>query len=336
MTQELRYRGIVMQMPWLDRVFRHNPIANFLFKSSNPFMVRASQLLEDRKQGKSGHADYRDFVDRFLEAGKAHPDVVNETTLMRYLSTNMLADPDTTAVALRFIFYFALKHPAVLSRMRAEMDEKIAVHPVPYKEGGAHKLPYIEAVIREAFRLHFITGFLLQRVVPEDGLTLADGTVLPAGTQVGANGWTIHFDKDVFGEDAESSRPERWLQDSQEGGEVFSTRLSRMRAADMTFSKGPRNCLGRWIVELELRKIVPILFGVFDVSVAIPNLVFHSTPSPRCQGIVYSLTVISHADAAGRSKEAMDCSTEISHCSNPTWMSSFPGDHTSSSLLRAE
>lgn len=31
------------------------------------------------------------------------------------------------------------------------------------------------------------------------------------------NGWVIHRNKDVFGDDAEEYRPERWLDESKKG-----------------------------------------------------------------------------------------------------------------------
>jgi hypothetical protein len=39
---------------------------------------------------------------------------------------------------------------------------------------------------------------------------------VPEGTVVGVNGWVTHFDKKVFGEDAEFFRPERWLEADEE------------------------------------------------------------------------------------------------------------------------
>lgn len=44
---------------------------------------------------------------------------------------------------------------------------------------------------------------------------------IPEGTIIGINGWVVHFDKNVFGEDAGLFRPERWADDGSE-------RLKRM------------------------------------------------------------------------------------------------------------
>lgn len=70
---------------------------------------------------------------------------------------------------------------------------------------------YSSAVIDEAMRMHPATGFILERLVPQNGVTL-HGVHLPENTVVGVNAWVLHRNKDVFGEDAHSFRPERWIE----------------------------------------------------------------------------------------------------------------------------
>lgn len=59
-------------------------------------------------------------------------------------------------------------------------------------------------------RIHPATGFILEREVPEGGVML-HGVHLPKGTVVGVNAWALHYNKDVFGQDAQVFRPERWI-----------------------------------------------------------------------------------------------------------------------------
>lgn len=66
-------------------------------------------------------------------------------------------------------------------------------------------------MIKEALRLHSGVALPLERTIPEGGATLS-GVFLPAGTVVGMHAWVIHHDKNVFGEDADIFRPERWLE----------------------------------------------------------------------------------------------------------------------------
>lgn len=79
---------------------------------------------------------------------------------------------------------------------------------VTWKE--TRSLPYLDACIKEAGRLHPPFGLPLERVVPAAGATIC-GQHFRAGTVVGMNAWVIHRDKHLFGEDAAEWRPERWL-----------------------------------------------------------------------------------------------------------------------------
>jgi cytochrome P450 len=68
-----------------------------------------------------------------------------------------------------------------------------------------------QAVIKEATRLHPGVGLPLERYVPPEGATLC-GVALAAGTNVSMMAPVVQIDPDVFGEDAQVFRPERWLE----------------------------------------------------------------------------------------------------------------------------
>ena len=53
---------------------------------------------------------------------------------------------------------------------------------------NAKLMPYLDAVIKEGFRMHPAVGQLLERHVPKGGVTLGD-VFLPEGTIVGMNPW---------------------------------------------------------------------------------------------------------------------------------------------------
>ena len=105
----------------------------------------------------------------------------------------------------------------------------------------AESMPYLQAVMYEALRLHPAVGMSLPRVTPDEGATIA-GTYLPAGTSVGATPWVIHRNKDVFGDDVESFRPERWM--GENAGD--------MHRFFFAFGSGARMCLGRNISWMEM------------------------------------------------------------------------------------
>jgi hypothetical protein len=119
------------------------------------------------------------------------------------------AGSDTTAIALRSIFFHLCKNPASYQAAVKEIESITNLSdPITFAEG--QRLSYVQACIKEGLRMQPAVGMLLERVVPEGGVTL-DGVFFPAGTIVGINPWVVARDKTVYGNDALTFRPQRWL-----------------------------------------------------------------------------------------------------------------------------
>jgi cytochrome P450 len=146
---------------------------------------------------------------------------------------------DTTAIALRAIFYMLLKNPDKMEKLLKQMDEADAAgklsNPIQYKETQNH-LPYFGAIMKEAMRMHPSVGLLLERQVPTGGATIC-GEYIPAGTIVGINAWVLHYNPEVF-PNPEKFEPERWLESSEE-------KLQEMERSFFVFGAGSRTCIGK-------------------------------------------------------------------------------------------
>lgn len=273
------YRAIqIGQMPWLDYIFIKNPLKNLFGGGSTGAVARfARARLDERlKQTSTGDtlisstpSPHKDFLARFLEAKTEHPNIVNDNQVFSYTVSNMNAGSDTTAISLRAILYYTLKTPRVYTKLNQELNNAFEENrislPVSWKQ-SQEQLPYLDAVIKEALRLHPAVGLMLERIVPAEGLQLPQGgPFLPAGTVVGANPWIIHRHY-VFGEDVESFVPERWLRMDGEAEEVFQGRRQKMLRATFTFGAGPRTCIGKNVSLLEIYKLIPSLFLSYKVS----------------------------------------------------------------------
>lgn len=91
------------------------------------------------------------------------------------------------------------------------------------------RLPYLDACINEGLRIHSTSGIGLPRVVPEGGLEVL-GHHFPAGTILSVPSYSIHRDPEIWGEDFETFRPERWFERDQ----------AAMNKAFNPYSVGPR------------------------------------------------------------------------------------------------
>ncbi|KAK3940293.1 Pisatin demethylase [Diplogelasinospora grovesii] len=291
--KSLDYFATVGQMPFLDFLMDKNPIMRIGPPNLSNITGIALNSLVARLQGKDENYDAKipDFMQHFIESKNTHPDLVNDGVIMGYLLVNLLAGADTTAITLRAIFYFGLHNPSAWKKLEAEIAAAgfPADQPAPYN--AARALPFLEAVCREAMRMHPGVGMLLERYVPAGGLTLPDGSYVPQGAAVGLNPYVIGRNKSVWGEDADEFRPERWLQNEGEDDEAYKARLQKWNAADLTFGNGSRVCIGRNLALVEVYKIVATLVSRYEVELVDPKREWKVTCSwfPRQTGVICKL-----------------------------------------------
>ncbi|KAK2740859.1 benzoate 4-monooxygenase cytochrome p450 [Colletotrichum kahawae] len=265
----LDYFAAVGQMPFLDFLLDKNPV----MRIGPPNLANITRIslehLVLRLQGKDPNYDPNvpDFLQHFLESKQTHPDLVNDGIIMGYLLVNLLAGADTTAITIRAIFWHALHQPVVYQRLEHEVLSAELSDIASYS--SARALPYLEAVIREAMRMHPGVCMLLERYVPDGGLNLPDGTHIPANVGVGINPYVVGRNKSIWGDDADTYRPERWLQDDGESDAAYKTILRLYNASDLTFGCGSRVCIGRNLAHLEVYKIVATLIRRYEISPSI-------------------------------------------------------------------
>ncbi|KAE8393372.1 hypothetical protein ETB97_003618 [Aspergillus alliaceus] len=269
-NKALDYFASVCQMPTLDLFLDKNPIHR-VGPPSFGWVVKFSQEQTEKRltEGKPSQKNYIDFLDHYIEAKNKMPDIVNDYIVQMYLYSNIAAGSDTTASTMAGAVYYILKNRSVYNRLREELRGAGLSTPAQWKE--IRSLTYLDAVMREAMRIHPGIGLLIERVVPKGGFMLPDGRFVPEGTIVGMNPWVINRNESVFGAEPDSFKPERWLPVEGETDEAYQARFSKMKGTDFTFGAGTRACLGKHISRLESYKFVATLFANFDVELANPD-----------------------------------------------------------------
>ncbi|PLN86963.1 putative benzoate 4-monooxygenase cytochrome P450 [Aspergillus taichungensis] len=266
-----QYVAPVGQMPWIDSLWVKNPWISRLRKPSwSPMgdFTTARQTermkLMNNPSAETTQVNDRDFLSRFIAAmGKDRS--IPQWALLAWAQSNITAGSDTTAIMLRTIFYNLLRHPDTMTRLMDELRtaaQKGELSPtVSWKQ--SRQLPYLDACIKEAGRIHPPFGLPLERIVPPGGATIS-GQYLPQGTIVGMNAWVVHRDRAVFGADADQWRPDRWLDRDE-------VTLRTMESSLLTFGHGHRTCIGKNISHLEVYKLVPTLLQAYDIRLQDPS-----------------------------------------------------------------
>jgi cytochrome P450 len=247
--------------PWIHAwIFPHLPKtgghAYVLNYTSKQIEARHQSLKDPKNLDREGPPD---IMTKLLKAHEDNPTKTTRLDLFTMCQSNIGAGSDTTAITLSSIFYHLMTHPASYRRLQAEIDDAartgLISDPVTFSQ--AQQLPYLQAVIKEGLRIHTAPGLPMPRIVPAEGTTIA-GRFIPGGSTVGINAWVAHHNTNVYGADAASWRPERWLEIESAG------RAAEVERYFFGFGMGSRTCIGKNISLLEMSKLVPQLFRKFD------------------------------------------------------------------------
>ncbi|KAI5922367.1 pisatin demethylase [Camillea tinctor] len=255
-----KYGAIVGQYPELHSLLLANPIIGWFSdpRRSNPVVQFVEKIFKDRNE--ETDVSYRDMIQDITDIHRRSPEKVPAKRVVDVCTGNLIAGSDTTAIALRSLLHNLLINPHCYAKLRNEIDNKdkngeLSL-PIQMKEASA--MPYLQACLKEAMRMHPSVGLGLERVVPKGGATIC-GRFFPEGTVVGVNPFVSGRDKAVYGEDVDTFRPERWI-------EADSDQLLLMERNFLAFGAGKRLCLGKHVSLLEMSKLVPELIRRFDIT----------------------------------------------------------------------
>ncbi|KAJ9224986.1 hypothetical protein DTO027B5_2442 [Paecilomyces variotii] len=264
-AQDSDYFARTSQIPRLHRLLSQNRFLRFGPPAMDWAVVLGTTALQKRQA--NGPPEKPDFLEKLLGVRSKYSDIIDDNMMITYLLNNLIAGSDTTANLLCATIYYVLKNPNVHEKLSMECASLET--PVSWKK--AQQLPYLDAVMREAMRIHPGAALMLERVVPEGGLTLPDGRYIPEGTIVGMNPWVVNRDEAVFGPEPDRFIPERWMKQIHETEAEFQTRRSKMKSCELSFGAGKRACLGKRLSQLESYKLIATLFSTFEMGLTFPS-----------------------------------------------------------------
>ena len=209
------------------------------------------------------------LLEAMLVAAAQDGSAVDEKDVAGNVSTMLLAGEDTTANTLAWLIDLLARNPAALARAVAEVRHL----PTPLADltvDQLDQLPWLDACINEAMRLKPVAPFMGLQALRD---TVVADVAVPAGTLL----WCVmrhdSVDDGHFA-DAASFHPQRWLaSDGQPGSadKPVADKPVADKRVSMPFGAGPRMCPGRYLALLEMKLLMVMLLGSFEINSVWPR-----------------------------------------------------------------
>ncbi|XP_055847819.1 cytochrome P450 CYP12A2-like [Episyrphus balteatus] len=168
----------------------------------------------------------------------------------------MTAGVDTTSSTLAGILLAIAKNPDKQEKLRQEICTILPQKDSRLTIDNMKNLPYLRACIKEGMRIYPIGGGTI-RTIKED--IVMSGYQIPKGQEIILS-HNIMLNTEQFCPKAKEFIPERWLRSEDSKYAIMHPFLF------MPFSHGPRSCVGKRIVEMELEITVARLVRNFYIE----------------------------------------------------------------------
>jgi cytochrome P450 len=246
------------RVPMLKRLTLDGPLKRFLAPHPNDgttigrFLGFRDQLIQAELQNKSKQTGNH-LMDHLLrKAANTDGTKMTWAEIQDDLNGFLLNPPETTGHTILSIILRVSANSSILEKVVAEIKSVLVAsgsdyQPVRYDEICG--LRYLKACVREALRLDPPGVSYLPRWVKSGGWTLPGNQgFIPSETEIASSPWVIGRNKNIYGEDADEYRPERWLENVE--------RAEEYAKFDFAWGFGTRRCLGKGLAMFGIYKII--------------------------------------------------------------------------------
>ncbi|MFS7916970.1 putative cytochrome P450 [Helianthus anomalus] len=190
---------------------------------------------------------------------------LNMTQVKALLSDFMIAGTETTTSLIEWAMANIMRNNKVMKKIQEELVEIVGLNNM-VEESHLPKLQYLDATIKETFRLHPIAPILLPRVPSKD--CVVGGYTIPKGCVIFLNVISIHRNPQCWDKPLEF-KPERFL--ANEGTNKWDYNGNDLKF--LPFGSGRRLCPCVPLAEKMQMLILASLLHSFDWS--LPNAEEH-------------------------------------------------------------
>ncbi|KAJ6095580.1 hypothetical protein N7486_006326 [Penicillium sp. IBT 16267x] len=254
------YIAVMGHYTWFHNLTLGNPLLSRLgIQPSSHIFDTCLAAIKARKENPKVR---KDMMQQWLDTRAKDPDRMAESEILGAAVANVGAGADTVSSTMQALTYCLIRSPEHLQRLRAEIDAAQAggeLSPiVQYNE--AQKLPFLQACMKEIYRLYSAVPSPLPRVVPKGGMTIGD-RYFQEGVILSVNPWVYHRNPALFGEDCNTFNPERWLKGETKNMDSFL----------IHWGAGYNQCPGRNLAHFEITKLITTMVRDFEFELTDPK-----------------------------------------------------------------
>lgn len=257
--------GILNFIPWLTYLPGDVFLAKRVTSNTQKIMQLLMKFIQQKKRNIEDSSEVCNLIDAYIldknkkiQAGLATK--MDDDSLNRIMFDLFLAGTETTSSTINWCLLYMLHFPEVREKVYAEMKDKIGTDRTPTIHDKT-KLTYLNAVIAETLRLTSIVPLSAPHLCSEE--VVIRGYTLPKGTWILPNLDSVLHDTAIWGKDAMSFRPERFIDD--EGKLQFPEQF-------IPFSIGKRACLGEAMAKMELFLFLSSMLQRFQFLASTPGI----------------------------------------------------------------
>ncbi|PIA24833.1 hypothetical protein AQUCO_01200226v1 [Aquilegia coerulea] len=222
------------------------------------FVINKRRKMESQQDPESKHKDIenQDFLDvllQLIDQGGQKTQLTITHIKALFLDIT-LAGTKSTSSTVEWALTELLKQPEIMKRAQEELDQVVGLNN-RVEEIHLSKLPYLDAIVKEVFRLYPTAALLIPRVPRES--CIIGGYLIPRGSKIFVNVWAMQRDPKYWSDPLEF-RPERFLNSTNDwnyDGNDFRY---------LPFGSGRRICVGIPIAEKMVSYLLASLLHSFN------------------------------------------------------------------------
>ncbi|KAI3970821.1 hypothetical protein MKX01_024468 [Papaver californicum] len=227
----------IPSLEWLDL----QGVASKMKNLHQRFDTFLTKIIDDHKinAANGNGSKHYDFLSKLIglkEDVDGEEWKLTDTDIKALLLNLFTAGTDTSSSTVEWALAELIRHPNILAQAQQELDSVVGKDRL-VSESDLSQLPFLQAVIKEAFRLHPSTPLSLPRVSVED--CEIDGYFIPKNTTLLTNVWAIARDPSMW-PDPLKFKPERFLP----GNEKANVDIKGNDFEVIPFGAGRRICAG--------------------------------------------------------------------------------------------